>query len=256
VLSPFFDIETLSGPMQLQLLQQADVACYGDSTGSLGVLATNGVGPYLYAWSNGSLAPVQNNLPAGNYGLTVVDAFGCFFSQNFVLNQPAEPLQVGWQSDSLTTGWAITLTPTGGTPPYEAQWDAAAGNQTGLTAIGLDNGTYSAMVTDAGNCTVLLTGITTGTSAVDKQDFSEVWLLSPNPTHGDAYLVAKHLGHKGLYLNVYDALGRSVMGAIQLPEYTGDMVVLPSASWPAGMYWIQITDVEGRNHRAGKLIRQ
>jgi len=256
VLSPFFDIETLSGPMQLQLLQQADVACYGDSTGSLGVLATNGVGPYLYAWSNGSLAPVQNNLPAGNYGLTVVDAFGCFFSQNFVLNQPAEPLQVGWQSDSLTTGWAITLTPTGGTPPYEAQWDAAAGNQTGLTAIGLDNGTYSAMVTDAENCTVLLTGITTGTSAVDEQDFSEVWLLSPNPTHGDAYLVAKHLGHKGLYLNVYDALGRSVMGAIQLPEYTGDMVVLPSASWPAGMYWIQITDVEGRNHRAGKLIRQ
>ncbi|MCP3931742.1 MAG: hypothetical protein GY705_21920, partial [Bacteroidetes bacterium] len=47
----------------------------------------------------------------------------------------------------------ITMTPSGGTEPYEYLWDAAAGNQTTAVASGLCSGEYSVIVSDQSGCT-------------------------------------------------------------------------------------------------------
>lgn len=256
VLSAIFGIETLSGPLQLQVLQQENVPCFGDSAGVLEVQAVNGIEPYLYAWSNGSLSPQQNNLPAGNYGLTVVDALGCASTHNLTLNEPNEPLQVGWLSDSLTNGWTITLLPTGGTTPYDAVWDAAAGNQTGLTAVGLDHGAYSVVVTDGNGCTATINGIMTGTSGAHEIVSAPECLLSPNPTPGDVWFTLKNNVPNGVFLRVFDATGRSMMEATWLSRSLDEVFRIPSGIWPAGVYWVQILDENGKYETGAKLVRQ
>lgn len=256
VLSAIFGIETLSGPLQLQVLQKEDVSCHGDSTGVLEVLAANGIDPYLYAWSNGSIAPFQSNLPAGNYSLTVVDALGCASTHVLTLNEPTEPLQASWQSDSVANGWTITLAPTGGTLPYGALWDASAGNQSGLSAVGLDNGAYSAVVTDAKGCTVVLNGMVTGTSGTHALVSGPEWYLSPNPTPGDVRFALKSKAPNGLYLRVFDVMGRCMMDAAWLSGSPDEALRLPSGSWPAGVYWVQMLDENGKYEIGAKLIRQ
>ncbi len=49
----------------------------GSSNGSIQVVIKGGKQPYRYIWSNGATTPNINNLPGGNYTLTVRDAANC-----------------------------------------------------------------------------------------------------------------------------------------------------------------------------------
>ncbi|MBL7826197.1 MAG: gliding motility-associated C-terminal domain-containing protein, partial [Saprospiraceae bacterium] len=63
---------------QIQLEIDAETACFGEANGSLAVLSPNGVEPLQYAWSpSNSNTSNVNNLPAGNYSLTVTDGNDC-----------------------------------------------------------------------------------------------------------------------------------------------------------------------------------
>ena len=67
-----------------------DILCYGESTGSIQVEASGGTGTYNYVWSSGSIGNTPNpeNLPAGEYTLTVSDMNGCAETINVLLTQP------------------------------------------------------------------------------------------------------------------------------------------------------------------------
>ncbi|NUO02554.1 MAG: hypothetical protein HUU01_18260 [Saprospiraceae bacterium] len=49
----------------------------GDGRWYVNLIVTGGVTPYDYAWSTGSVAEDQFNLPTGNYEVLVTDAHGC-----------------------------------------------------------------------------------------------------------------------------------------------------------------------------------
>ncbi|MFN0015626.1 MAG: FG-GAP-like repeat-containing protein [Saprospiraceae bacterium] len=67
---------TVLPPLQLAL--DATPTCEGESDGVLAATASGGLPPYMYEWSiPGPDAPVLPNLVAGNYGLTLTDAFDC-----------------------------------------------------------------------------------------------------------------------------------------------------------------------------------
>lgn len=57
--------------------------------GALAVSASGGIGPYNYAWNNGSSAPARYNLLPGNYSVTVTDANGCSTTCTAALPPPA-----------------------------------------------------------------------------------------------------------------------------------------------------------------------
>jgi gliding motility-associated-like protein len=74
---------------------KTDPTCASPNGGSITVTATGGTAPYQYAVNSPTFAGgtgVFNNLPAGNYNITVRDNAGCTFSLNTVtLTAPAVP---------------------------------------------------------------------------------------------------------------------------------------------------------------------
>lgn len=139
-----------------------DVACNGGSTGSITVntSAVSPAYPYTYTWTNGTITSVStsssilNNLPAGPYEVSVIDANGCQMFTGATIEEP-QPLVVNYIKNDKSCGGgvndgSITTTVTGGTAPYSYSWN------TGSTAPNLSNlnaGTYNLTVTDSKLCT-------------------------------------------------------------------------------------------------------
>jgi len=125
--------------------------------GSAQSFVSGGTAPYTYIWSSGSPnSPVAQNLPAGNYSLTVSDAFGCIGVQSFTIGDIPGPsaLLVSFQNSICNNfNGSITVSPQGGTGPYNYVWSHnALLNQS--TINNLPAGTYSVTVTDATGCVI------------------------------------------------------------------------------------------------------
>ncbi len=63
-------------------------ACTGLANGSIDLHIVGGVGPYAFAWSNGSTNEDPDLLAAGAYSVTVTDAIGCTSTAAFQVNDP------------------------------------------------------------------------------------------------------------------------------------------------------------------------
>ena len=143
-------------------------AC-GSSTGSIAVSISGGRAPFKISWTG----PVSgnantnaftfniNNLPPGNYTVTVTDADWCMVTKT--IHVPAG-----------TGGFNIVLVPTngncespgkigvdiiGGTKPYTITWSgpqsgSASTNGNWFDIVNLVAGTYTVTVKDKNNCTV------------------------------------------------------------------------------------------------------
>ncbi len=142
---------------------QTNVACAGDTTGSIFVSANNVTAPVTYTWSNGETTSGINNLAAGNYDLTVADATGCFVTSTFIIT---DPLPIAITVDSIFPildfdSGLIWITVNGGIPPYNYLWvDPAGGN---FNTEDLNNlfrsGYYAVTVTDTAGCVAGLDSI-------------------------------------------------------------------------------------------------
>ena len=132
-----------------------DVACPGDNSGSIQALAGGGVTPFSYQWSNDADTPLAENLPEGNYLLTVTDSNNCDLILEATVTEPPEFSVNFTFSDAFcpdTNDGAIMSEVSGGTPPYAYQWqDVTWGTSPGIAD--LRSGLYSLEVTDANNCT-------------------------------------------------------------------------------------------------------
>lgn len=160
----------------------ANVACYGESTGSITITVVGGndTQPYNYVWerqlsgggwtllgaaNDGTTASPQN-LRAGTYRVLVTDSEGCSVTAPYEITEPTSPLNVTMTSvQHVTTNGgnngALSISITGGTGGYTIFWsgvdadgDPIAGlptNQTDLS--GLTAGVYTATVFDDNDCT-------------------------------------------------------------------------------------------------------
>ena len=136
----------------------ANPLCAGYSDGSATASVTNGTAPYVYLWSNGQTTAKATGLADGTYTVTVTDANNCTDTKSIVVVEPT-PLVVSPASFTPPTCYGgnngtATVNAEGGTEPYVYQWDAAAGNQTTKTAVGLKVGIYLFTVTDANGCNI------------------------------------------------------------------------------------------------------
>ena len=115
--------------MQESLLDIEPVACRGEASGRIEVEISGGMPPYDANWSNGQNGLLLENVPAGFYTLTVVDAFGCtqIFS-SYEINEPDSALILDTlEVDSISCYGAadgkIFADIAGGVPPYELEWE-------------------------------------------------------------------------------------------------------------------------------------
>ncbi len=132
---------------------QAQNNCFGDANATILVIPSNGVGPYVFLWSNGTDTPGISNLPAGTYFVSITDSNGCRAVAGAIITEPELLMLTANGTNGLcgnANNGSATAQGSGGTPPYNYLW---SDGQTTATALDLEPGTYTATVTDAHDCT-------------------------------------------------------------------------------------------------------
>lgn len=156
--------------LTINVVQQENVKCYGENTGSITINASGGTlsssTNYTYQWYKngdkfGGNTPSISGLSIGSYSVTVSDNLKTSPPQPFNISQPIAKLQVSItnRSDISCPGandGAITLKVTGGTGSYAYEWDD---NVTTKDRTNLKEGTYKVTVKDENGCPTTLEDI-------------------------------------------------------------------------------------------------
>ena len=128
--------------------------CSNSSDGSATVLISGSGGQYTYNWSNGSTIASTGNLPGGTHYVSVTDEAGCVAVVTVELVSP--PVLLVLEASNTPTSCAdffegaAAVSVVGGTGSPSVLWNIG---QSGLTAVGLQAGVYSAVATDNNGCT-------------------------------------------------------------------------------------------------------
>lgn len=128
------------------------VACNGQANGAISITPSGLVSPLVSLWSSGHSTLNLNNVPSGNYTLTVSDAIGCTVSKTFNVTQPA-PLSstvfITRPSCDQADGSLQVDQTTGGITPYSYAW---SNGDSGPSSNGIAFGIYSLTTTDNNGC--------------------------------------------------------------------------------------------------------
>ena len=215
-----------------------NVACFGQSTGSLAVTATGGAGTNTYSWSpTGGTGQTGSGLTQGSYTVTVTDGNACVATASASITQPATALAIPTpQITNSTCGkpdGVIALSPTGGTPAYKYSWSNGI---TGQTGSNLAMGSYTITVTDNNGCTQ------TTTDSI-KKSFSSLTLAatatkiaSCGISNGSAY--ATPAGGQSPYAYVW----------------TGGATGQTTSNLAGGSYYVTVTDNLGCTYTAETTV--
>jgi gliding motility-associated-like protein len=154
------NIQLVVNPVQIAPLQltinYTNSTCNNSNNGATTAVASGGVAPYIYAWSNGKTTAQITELAAGNYTVTVTDQQGSRQSKAITISQPTAITiteQVSHETAAGNDG-AIAVIVSGGTGTYSYLWSNGA---TTKDISGLSAGSYSLTVRDANECRATLT---------------------------------------------------------------------------------------------------
>ncbi len=145
---------------------QNNISCFGSANGKAAVTITSGSAPYSYSWSpSAGTGPTATNLTPAIYTVTVTDINTCTSTWTATLTQP---LLLGQTTTSTPTSCGLNngtanLSASGGTPPYSYSWSNGG---TGMTATGLNAGTYTVTLTDANLCKLTTTVVLSSSNPV------------------------------------------------------------------------------------------
>jgi gliding motility-associated-like protein len=162
-------------------LESTNTRC-GEANGSVNSDISGGVAPLSYLWSNGQTLTNLQNVPAGNYGLTVTDVTGCTVFSNIYV-EPSEALKLHFLLDTV----AVFVGETQILKPIFNQLDSNLTQISWTPAIGLScsdclnpaamptlSTVYQISVTDKSDCT------TSGTLVVNVMEQKPIAIYIPN----------------------------------------------------------------------------
>jgi SdrD B-like protein/SprB-like repeat protein len=143
--------EVLAGYALNVTVDAPDFLCQGNLATAT-ASASNAILPASYAWSNGQTSESISNLPAGTYGVSLVDALGCFGEASATI-APAGDFDVTETVENISCSGSqdgeISLGVTGGLPPLIYAWNTGAAT----AATGnLGPGAYSYQISDSAGC--------------------------------------------------------------------------------------------------------
>jgi subtilisin-like proprotein convertase family protein len=138
----------------VNLVQNNDIKCYGDSDAAIMAMPSGGTGIYQFNWNNGANTQNLNALVPNNYSLTLTDENGCTKTSTKTITQPTllvfDSIQITNPVCVGSNDGKIKVFAAGGTGAYSYLWN------NGITSS-LQNGLmpqiYSITLTDANGCT-------------------------------------------------------------------------------------------------------
>ena len=203
-----------------------DPACFGESSATVAAQAWSGLGPYAYAWSNGSTGNMITGLPAGNYLVTISDAMGCVGATEVAVNEAPQLISsivsLPVSCFGGTNGQA-TATTTGGTFPYTFSWENGFSDN---TIQGLSAGNYLLTVTDAHGCSLTTSASISTPTALEANAVATIVSCFGG---ADAMALASAIGGTGPYTYTWDHG--------QTTAQVGGLAT--------GSYTVTVTDIQG-----------
>ncbi|MEM1324527.1 MAG: T9SS type A sorting domain-containing protein [Bacteroidota bacterium] len=145
-------------PMPIQIAASLQSpTCADRADGAIEIIASGGVPPYAYNWSDTTLqSNIRTNLPEGNYQLEIVDLNGCRVNYDIPINAP-DSLQItevnsrDMSCAGLENGF-IAPELSGGTAPYFYEWSNGSFES---TISDLEANDYELTVTDINGCQLI-----------------------------------------------------------------------------------------------------
>jgi len=149
-------LNTTSGPTSATV-KIANDSCFGQCNGFISLVPVGGTAPYMYSFNSGPLQASDTglNLCPGTYTIMIQDAAGCDFYDTSAVTQPTAVVNTGVTTNAACIGkctGTITLTTSGGIPPYAYSWSSG---QTTQNLINVCPGTYTDTLTDAKGCPLI-----------------------------------------------------------------------------------------------------
>ncbi|MEL7532504.1 MAG: T9SS type A sorting domain-containing protein [Bacteroidota bacterium] len=240
------DSVTLSAPAAPDFaLTGQDLLCAGDSSGAVNLSINSGATPFSYLWNNGDTTANINTLPAGTYQLTLTDLFGCVFTDSVSIGEPS-PLTVANLSstpDSTGSSGTISLSVSGGTPPYTYAW---SNNATDSTLSGLAAGGYSVNITDANGCNIADSTIVEAliADAIEAPMGLQSFSLYPNPASLEVKLKIEWQFAQEASLRIFNLQGQ-LIGEEKLAASPSLERTISLEHLPAGMYLFELRTPNG-----------
>lgn len=131
--------------------------CHGGADGSATCAGSGGTGSsYAYHWANGQTTATGFNLPAGVHYITITDVNYCIGQTSVTISEPSALSLTVTHNNVSAQGQCdgdLTITASGGTPPYSYSIDNGVTFQSANPIIGLCAGNYDIVVIDASGCT-------------------------------------------------------------------------------------------------------
>ncbi|MEP7171605.1 MAG: SprB repeat-containing protein, partial [Bacteroidota bacterium] len=188
-------IYTVSEPLPLNDSTQVTAAICNGPTGSATVFPYGGTPPYSYLWSNGVTIQTISNVFANTYYVNVSDSNNCSITDSVIITNIGVPIivvdtviDIKCYGDS--TG-AILISVSSGVQPYTYQWSNGDTIQDGLNLIA---GIYTLIVTDANNCTAIVTDTIKQPAAPLNDSIS---VINAHCSHSDGTLIVFPFGGTG-----------------------------------------------------------
>ncbi|MBK7852874.1 MAG: SprB repeat-containing protein [Bacteroidetes bacterium] len=144
------------GALAASVTSVNNVQCHGGADGSIMVSSSGGTAPIVYLGLSGSgNSPIAGNLSAGQYTVTVTDAFQCAQTLTMNVTEPAVlvssiPVSTNVTCYAAQDGDAAAFISGGGTTPYSID---GCRQMIQPCRFQILSGNYSVDVTDAHGCT-------------------------------------------------------------------------------------------------------
>jgi hypothetical protein len=133
-------------------LDAKDLSCGTANDGTITANILGGTEPMTISWSNGAKSKTIQQLPVGNYTVTVKDPNGCEAKSSITLKRPQSlVLQMSKKDVSCAdkSDGRVSVSVSSGTPPIQYNWSTG---KTASDIFDLSSGTYSVTASDANNC--------------------------------------------------------------------------------------------------------
>jgi len=160
VCSNSFSAEVLVSPSMMVTASVTDVTSCEMANGQIDVSVSGGSAPYEYSIDGG--VTVQStglftDVMAGTYMILIADNFGCAYEEDITVDGPGTlnlDIMTMDDTDCMVSDGSISVTVTGGTPPYNYSVDGGTNFQDVNSFQNMMGGIYMVVVEDDLGCLV------------------------------------------------------------------------------------------------------